>query len=500
MLASIIIGRSLIVLLYIMAYFTRTLLFTGVPLGCTAVDIKLLLADIIPAEASLEFVLFDIPGEVFCIFSEDTDIREVYRASAGLKMDGAILKVSSIPGSEEGNLTRMVEVFKETQVKSVPHKPIDVNDLLQDIASLSAAQKATLIAALYTGDPSNPKPTSSTPAPTSPPKPTLRPPAISPLRGTRQQVYTTNQPSTYQPSNLPRPLGSGLNQPISSSFLSPFGQPQVIAHSTMPPRIATFSGDPTAKGDATYQQWRFEVRGLIRDGIYSEPSIMQSIRRSLRGVAADVLQHLNENATVTQILAKLEMIFGNVMPTEAIYEKFYTARQLPGEDVSHWACRIEDLLAQLRAKDLHIANPSMAESMVRTKFYSGLKSATVKNNLRHRFDRNESYAELLISARRAELEETDGYSQQVTSSDSSADTNKKLDALLAHMEKMQTRIDRLEAKQRQPYSASEQTTSSPTAKNPSSSASSTQKSYNFKGNCYKCGNKGHKKPECPLNL
>ena len=35
-------------------------------------------------------------------------------------------------------------------------------------------------------------------------------------------------------------------------------------------RISTFSGDGN-KGKVSFAQWRFEVRGLVRDKIYSEP-------------------------------------------------------------------------------------------------------------------------------------------------------------------------------------------------------------------------------------
>ena len=93
------------------------------------------------------------------------------------------------------------------------------------------------------------------------------------------------------------------------------------------PRLAVFSGDGK---DVSYEHWRFEVRGLQRDAVYSDAIILQAIRRSLRGKAADVILHLGEDVQITQILGKLDQIFGNVLPSENILEKFYIARQSQG--------------------------------------------------------------------------------------------------------------------------------------------------------------------------
>ena len=59
-------------------------------------------------------------------------------------------------------------------------------------------------------------------------------------------------------------------------------------------------------------------------------------------------------------------------------------------------------MAQLRDKNAVTAK--VFQGMLKTKFYNGLRLSTVKNAFRHRFDGGESYSDLLVVARVAELE------------------------------------------------------------------------------------------------
>lgn len=77
------------------------------------------------------------------------------------------------------------------------------------------------------------------------------------------------------------------------------------------PRIPQFSGDePPQKGDVSYKEWRFLVQCLVGDPDIKPNLLIQSIRRSLRGTAKNMLIPLGEKATVKQILSKLDVLFG----------------------------------------------------------------------------------------------------------------------------------------------------------------------------------------------
>lgn len=238
---------------------------------------------------------------------------------------------------------------------------------------------------------------------------------------------------------------------------------------TSPPRLSQFSGGEN-KNDVGYKQWIYEVRGLLKGGLYREALVLEAIRRSVRGTATDVLLNMGEQTSPEEVLIKMDRVFGNILPPERLLEQFYSAQQKERERAAVWACRLEDILSQLRAAD-----------MLRTKFFSGLHSGLTKNSLRHRFDANASYKDLLVAARVAELEfekeQKEVKVQQATAVDPGVST--KLDTVLKQLDSMQKRLDEMEKKQKQ--------------------NSQSKQKRPFPGKCHNCGEQGHRQFECPLN-
>ena len=241
------------------------------------------------------------------------------------------------------------------------------------------------------------------------------------------------------------------------------------------PRVGFFSGEDGKTSEVSFSQWKFEVRGLQADELYSAGAIKQAVRRSLRGRAADVVLRLKSDAGIEEVVAKLEQIFGNVLPAENVLELFYVARQDGRESVASWACRVEDLMAQLREKKAVASEAE--ESMLRTKFYSGLSRASIRNAIRHRFDGGATYAELLKAARVAELENPARNSQVV------ADES-QLSAVVRNVEAIAARLDGLEKKVAELGNAAD---------------SQRPRGAPFRGQCYGCGQVGHPVARCPLN-
>ena len=61
------------------------------------------------------------------------------------------------------------------------------------------------------------------------------------------------------------------------------------------PKLSSFSGE---KGkDTTFARWRYDVNCLVASH-YSEATILQAIRKSIKTPAADIVRHLGEVATV----------------------------------------------------------------------------------------------------------------------------------------------------------------------------------------------------------
>ena len=94
------------------------------------------------------------------------------------------------------------------------------------------------------------------------------------------------------------------------------------------PKFTPFSGeDPKPKGEASYEEWRYEVDCLLRDKAYSKYVIGQAIRKSLRGQAKRMLIPMGINATIEEIMDRLESEYGNCATGMSILQEFFTAIQ-----------------------------------------------------------------------------------------------------------------------------------------------------------------------------
>jgi hypothetical protein len=181
---------------------------------------------------------------------------------------------------------------------------------------------------------------------------------------------------------------------------------------------------------------------------------------------------MGEGVTPNEILVKLEQIFGNVLPTEQLLEAFYSARQTSKETVATWACRVEELCAQLRSRQA--VETAAEQSMLRTKFFTGLYKPAVKSALRHKFDGGEEYSQLLVAARVAELE-TSTQHQAVVAPEVSVDVS----ALNKTLQEVCQRLEKLEK---------------PSTKQFASGSGSSE----FWGSCFRCKKAGHRARDCPL--
>lgn len=178
------------------------------------------------------------------------------------------------------------------------------------------------------------------------------------------------------------------------------GSPLFVKTHIEPPRLPFFSGDGK---DCFYPQWKFEVSCLASSGTYPVNVLLQAIRRSVRGKAGEVLVNLGADVTVSQIISKFDARFGEVLSVEQLLAKFYESAQDPQETVSEWACRLEDVMHKARFSG-KLTN-DMADHMLRTKFWSGLKSEYLKSALRTRVEAGaEDFDSLLRYARTIEQE------------------------------------------------------------------------------------------------
>lgn len=223
-------------------------------------------------------------------------------------------------------------------------------------------------------------------------------------------------------------------------------------------KLPFFSGDqPPLKGDVTYDVWRYETKCLISDDTLSQSVALQIIRRSLRGTARQILIPLGEKASMTDILQKLDTLFGNVSTNESIMQTFYSESQKTTENVTTYGCRLESLL-QVAVESGHVSQAARND-MLRSKFWTGLRDEKLKLLTRHKYDTILNYDRLLREVRAAEQEMstteklTTAQHQPVSAGKDKAveDLSNKMDTLMAKMHSLEKQM-RETSKQEAPNS------------------------------------------------
>lgn len=163
------------------------------------------------------------------------------------------------------------------------------------------------------------------------------------------------------------------------------------------PRISTFSGSP--RGETSYELWRYEIQCLLNEKVYRHDQILQAIRRSVKGEAANILMRLGPGATIDNIIQKMNSIYDTIDSCQRILGQFYSAQQEENENVSDWGCRLEQIInkAVMHGEVRH----SQVENMLRQAFWDGLRS-DLKDVSGYIYDKHLSFDELRSELRAIE--------------------------------------------------------------------------------------------------
>lgn len=217
------------------------------------------------------------------------------------------------------------------------------------------------------------------------------------------------------------------------------------------PKLPIFSGtEEPQKGETSYEVWNFEVKCLRKSDYLPEHLLLQAIRNSLRGTARSMLVPLGENATVENILDKLDGFFGNVSTSETLIQSFYSDCQKENESVVAYGSRLEQTISRAVACG-HI-DLVAKDAMLRSKFWTGLKSQALKNSTRHLYDSIKDFQSLLKEIRKVDSEESSSkpskkqatqqnLSGQVSAEDTNAQLLKQMSELMGRMKKMEEKIE-----------------------------------------------------------
>lgn len=162
-------------------------------------------------------------------------------------------------------------------------------------------------------------------------------------------------------------------------------------------KISTFSGE-SGKGETNFKTWEYEIRCLM--GKYSDETILNAIRRSVKGEAGKILCRLGVDVGIGDILQKFNSTYGDIETTESLLKKLYACQQERGESVITYAARIEDLYSQ----GIEIGAVSgHSEGQLKGVFYQGLLPQ-LKQITNYKFDTIRDYDRFKIEVRKAENE------------------------------------------------------------------------------------------------
>ena len=176
------------------------------------------------------------------------------------------------------------------------------------------------------------------------------------------------------------------------------------------PKLPQFSGTD-AKGDTSYQVWKYEVTCLLKEKIYPDAHILQAIRRSLKGEARESLLSAGETASSEDVLKKLNGIYGTVASNESILQQFYLEKQREDENVAQYSIRLENMLQQIK----DYVPEQLKNEMLRSKLWSGLRDPQLKNASRFKYDLEPDFNQLRIAIRKIEQDMLNTATVQTTS-------------------------------------------------------------------------------------
>ena len=150
-------------------------------------------------------------------------------------------------------------------------------------------------------------------------------------------------------------------------------EPQLHAATTLtqrvylsqPPRLPTFAGE------SGYDSWRAEVDKLQQDKSLTADDKYRAVSQSLRGTAGRVARRLGPDIDLLTLLRKLEKKFARTARGQHLMREFYSLQQEEDEDVSSWACRLEDLPDQ--AEDAKRVQDSEMNELLCEQFWTGLR-------------------------------------------------------------------------------------------------------------------------------
>ncbi|XP_053406322.1 trichohyalin-like [Mercenaria mercenaria] len=204
--------------------------------------------------------------------------------------------------------------------------------------------------------------------------------------------------------------------------------------------------------ETTFEEWKIEVEIILKSGLYEENILRQAIINSLCGHIRKILLTMSPDATIQQIISKLEGIYGNIRSAESVLSEFYMSKQRKEENVSEWGLRLESILQRAIEKG-HIKE-EQREDMLKARFWRHLYSEDLKNATRlssksseelRRKVRIEENEMLMTRIQEVKIEDKISLNQHKSEDDSDI----VMKAVLGRMKRLEEELLRVQEKSRE---------------------------------------------------
>ena len=272
----------------------------------------------------------------------------------------------------------------------------------------------------------------------------------------------------------------------------------------MPP-LPTFSGVvPVPKGEGSYEQFMFQIRGVKNS--YPEEAMKNGITGSVTDAARDYLDFIGFDKDLDVIIRALERWYGKGQTTDRIQQEFYQLSQERSETIQQFAGRIE-----LKYKKLVELYPGRyTEEMLKERLFYGM-TQHLRNSMRYLYKQPTTvYDELLQSAKEAESEWMDNKLRvkSTTVEDPGKrereELKERLERLTESMKVANLQTSRRDVKKSSPRSPKSESPRGAISNSPRSRGPAITSAGPFQGRrrplqCYKCGGWGHVQRECPTS-
>ena len=303
----------------------------------------------------------------------------------------------------------------------------------------------------------------------------------------------------------PVPIDISTPQISIANFDKPGVSKQIQTIFAKMPPLPTFSGVvPVPKGEGSYEQFMFQIRGFKNS--YPEEAMKNGIIGSVTDAAHDYLDFIGFDKDLDVIIRALERRYGKGQTTDRIQQEFYQLSQERGETIQQFAGRIE-----LKYKKLVKLYPGRyTEEMLKERLFYGM-TQHLRNSMRYLYKQPTTvYDELLQSAKEAESEWMDNKLRvkSTTVEDPGKrereEIKERLERLTESMKVANLQTSRRDVKKSSPRSPKSESPRGTVPNSPRSRGPAITSAGPFQGRrrplqCYKCGGWGHVQRECPTS-